>query len=373
MAKFRPIPYEPFEPEDSIFRKLKAKRARAYHFLIDADEAKLTTLCDQWFNQPDDRSEVFKPVAPLAMITVLNNSCATGKCDRNTWESGACPYLPEQCSRILMLDGFDEVQGLIKCNQCFVTIFVQTEEDSTIYGFTPYRFTDSGMLMIRNRELLGLPDVHASIKFPVVPEGEPAEKHFSLSTRMKLRRAFKKKVGELPGIGNAIISAAEVIPNAAEILLIDPDPEVRSTITNWKGFSAVMEGISGVVREFAAVPGREKILQSRLLNHIRPFAMMNKWVNLKQFRTPNVDEEQPGKASYQAIIEYEYQPMNIHGGGRIDGGFTVKFPAIDKAYMDSLQFASTLGVEEEISVRTAYWIDFDYELHYRNSIWGDIS
>lgn len=368
MAKKRSIPYQAFEPEDSIFRKLQAKRARSYQFLIDADMEMLKNLCDRWFNQAENKAFRFRPVAPLVLVTVINNSCATGNCERATWEKGECPYLAGHCSRILLLDDFNDVQGAVKCNQCWVTIFVQRDHDDTIYGFTPYRFVDSGMLMIRNREMLGLPDVVASLKFPRIPQGQAAEANFSLSTRMKLKRAFPKEPEPLIRYRSRL-AAAKVIPHADEVLLIDADPEVRSHLTPWKNTSEVLSGVLKLVKEYADEPGRQALLRSPLMKQASPFAMMNKWVSLKQFRVGQSDRSAPDEAAYQAIVEYEYQPMKIHGGGRIDGRFIVKFPQIDKEYVDSLQFVFNLGVKAENEVLAAYWIDFDYELNFRNLMW----
>ncbi len=368
MAKKRPIPYQAFEPEDSIFRKLQAKRARSYHFLIDADMEMLKSMCDRWFNNPDNNSVRFQPVAPIVLVTVINSSCASGNCEKETWEKGECPYWGEHCSRVLLLDDFNEVQGAVKCNQCWVTIFVQQEQDNTIYGFTPYRFIDSGMLMIRNREMLGLPDVFASLKFPRIPQGQAAEANFSLSTRMKLKRTFPKEPESLME-HNSRLAAAKVIPHADEVLLIDADPEARTQTTSWKDVSAVMSGISQLVQEYATAPGREALLQSPLIQQAEPFAMMGKWINLKQFRVAESVRSAPDEAAYQAIVEYEYLPMEIHGGGRIDGGFTVSFPQIEKEYVDSLQFVFNLGVKDINQVFAAYWIDFDYELNFRSLIW----
>jgi hypothetical protein len=221
--------------------------------------------------------------------------------------------------------------------------------------------------MIRNRELLGLPDVFASLKFPIIPEGEAAEKHFSLSVRMKLKKAFS---GE-EAVGGIIshLPAAEVIPFSSEVLLIDPEEGSPAATTTWTGTADVMGGIYEFVRSYATAPGREKLLQRPLFQQAAPFAMMNRWVNLKQFRSGESDRSQPGKTSYQSIIEYAYQPMQIRGGGRMDGGFVIQFPRIDKAFVDSLQFAFNLGVAEANPVRAAYWIDFDYELYFRNVIW----
>lgn len=364
MAKRR-IPYQSFEPEASIFRKLQIKRARSYHFLIDADEAALANLCDRWFNQLENQSVRFRPAAPVVMITVINSSCATGNCEQETWETGGCPFLPEHCSRVLLLDDFDEVQGAVKCNQCFVTVFVQTDNDPALYGFTPYRFIDSGLLMIRNRELLGLPDVFASMKFPLIPAGQHAEENFSLSTRMKLKHSFDNPQNSLSGH----LPAAQVMPVATEVLLIDSDPEEQSTLTAWNGPAEVMNGVYEFVGQFAAAPGREKLLQLPLFRQLEPFVMMNKWINLKQFRSDESDRIQPDKATYQSLLEYSYQPMQIRRGGRIDGSFTVRFPRIEKTFVDSLQFVVNLGVSEENPVRAAYWVDFDCELHFQNMIW----
>ena len=362
--------YKPFEPDVSFFRNMRAERARSYHFLLDGDEELLARLCDRWFNAPGKGSVSFRPAAPV-VLTVINTSCAVGHCEQETWEQGDCPLLPDQCSRVLLFDDYDRVQGAVKCNECLVSVFVMKDGDPAVYAFTPYRFIDSNILMIRNRELLGLPDVHVSMKFPLIPVGEQAEEHLVLSVRMKLKRAFGNEEAALDAKWSRLPGAG-VKPMMEEILLIDPGEQGNSpasVVVPWEGLSGVMSGMYDFVREYAAAPGREKLLHSPLFRHPESFALMNRWVNLKQFRSAEPDKKQSDGLSYQAIVEYEFGQMNIRSGGRINREFVVRFPRIGKAFVDSIAFVENLGVKEENPVKAAYWMDFDYELLFRNLLW----
>ena len=291
--------------------------ARMYVFLLPADPAKLTELCDRYLNIGATRYR------PLGSFVALG--CA-------------------DIAQIRSLHPEDAKKGFMSERDVAFWVPVVAEDPHPlgvlvpprVAWFLPYIFVDSPPPMATGREIYGFPKLAGRIDF-AEPEGMNsvvtvdafAIDRFSPSSRareqriVEVRRKADDDRGALAGL--------------------------------WNGLERAMSGLSAgfldAAQAIALDSGTDAIAGA--LRGVSPSQVV-RMAFLKQFR----DAGDPSRACYRSVVEASLRVTAFRSGGPLSGPFEVRL-----AHLDSHPIARDLGLPgDRIEPVFSAWFDFDFDV-----------
>ena len=268
-------------------------------FLLAADGARLTALCDAYLNVPANNRLQFTPLLDSILLTYAD-------------------------MQISSLDKRDRQVG--KMNETEIGFWMLTMVSRRVGDgwipdhlawFMPYLFVDNEYAIAAGREVYGFNKMGARF-------GKPEQIQRPLINMDVL--GFKQ-------------FAPDAIAQMEPLLAITPpDGTAGSEWENWDEAKVDLQGIAGLGEI------------TRLLNDNTPL------VFLKQFR----DAADSGAACYQSLIEAPMEVGTFRGGGWLPAGCQVTINQLEShPIAETLGLAMENGV---VGVKTAVWMQFDFVL-----------
>ncbi len=267
-------------------------------FLLAADGARLTALCDQFLNVPANGRFQFTPLLDSILLTYAD-------------------------MQISSLDERDRQVGKMNETEIGFWMLILVSRrvgdgwiPDHLAWFMPYLFVDNSYAIAAGREVYGFNKMGA--------------------------RFDKPERIQQPSVSMDVLGFKQFAPDAIAqwepLITIAPAGEAGSEWASWDEAKADLQGIAGLGE------------LTRLLNDNVPL------VFLKQFR----DAADSGAACYQSLIEAPMEVGAFRGGGWLPTGCQVTINELEShPIAETLGLALENGVVE---VQTAVWMQFDFVL-----------
>ncbi len=268
-------------------------------FLLSADGAQLTALCDQFLNVPANGKFQFTPLLDSVLLTYAD-------------------------MQISSLDERDRQVG--KMNETEVGFWVLTLASRRVGDvwvpdhlawFMPTLFVDNGYAIMAGREVYGFNKMGARFEKPE-----------------RIQRPF---------INMSVLGFKQFAPDAIAQMepLLSITPPAEAGGTDWQNWDEAKT-------ELGDKSGLGEL--TRLLNDNVPL------VFLKQFR----DAENGRLACYQSLIEAPMEVGTFRGGGWLPAGCQLTINQLDS---HPIADVLGLSLQNEVATaQTAVWMQFDFTL-----------
>lgn len=251
--------------EQAVRQPFELREAVSRAFVLPADVASLSAVCDRYLHEPSDGRVRVRPLGPYVMLVFAKTAVA--------------------CSAELP----DRAKGWIPEIDVAFWMPVINEQTKRLQWFLPYVFVDTSYAAAGGREIYGFPKSVATFQIPddlTSPEALTVDT-IVLHPQGSETMARSQRIIEVRRVG----SAASVLPGLAALA-----PLVKST----------------------------PVLQTAY-DQVRAGAVSLPMLFLKQFR----DAGDPSRACYQAIVEAPARMTHIAEAGWIRGAFEVEITAAD--------------------------------------------
>ncbi len=139
-------------------RYIDIHNAREYFFVLNGDMDKLQKICDDWYNGVEGGKLNIQPINSRVVMRLVDCNCASGfNCSLDDNEVTKCN--PSECRVGTIRDTEMQPIGRTMFNQLEFSFFVKNPEGK-LFLCSPFRYTDNGILMVNERELIGFPTSH---------------------------------------------------------------------------------------------------------------------------------------------------------------------------------------------------------------------
>ena len=281
-----------------------------YGFILEADSARLRTICDRYLNGPLGKEGAFTPVGGFVLL--------------------ACCGLPSLRSTA---PGYED-KGDYAENEVAVWLPVIDHERERMLWMFPYIWVDNPFAMAMGREIYGFPKGLGEIEIASDPK---TADHFSLKTLGVHRFA--------PG------AKGEMLP------LLDVrrvhDKGVGAVVDElFDDLGAMMKTMVHQLDNVHNLLGDLKLMLHTIEDMI---GMKMPMVFLKEFR----DAVDPTRVAYRSVIETMPGATKVHGGRLYGDPFDITI--LD---CDSAPILRDLGLSTDGPIRSklSFYMNFDFEI-----------
>lgn len=294
-----------------------------YGFYAKADRKTIQeTMIDPVLNAPRGKSrEQYRTFTDYVLVTYS----ITAKCESTELPDKDYGYVPEYCWTVwvpLLL--VKEELGLHVAQRLVMSpAFIEVDNEWSL---------------VAGREVYGFPKNQGPITIPLADE-DPAL--FSNSSLV-----FKK-------------FGADTKAQTEELMRIERTKKLSTVAEAWEDLEGAIRAVSGFLHQDGGlpVPGINLIFDLLHLAKHREVPA----VFLKQFR----DALHGSKACYQAVIEAGCEIQSFHGGGLLDGEYT-----LTTTDYDSIPIASSLGLDPSgVRCEFPFWANIDFIVEDVKEVW----
>ncbi|MDE2623755.1 MAG: hypothetical protein KGM83_11260 [Betaproteobacteria bacterium] len=294
-----------------------------YGFYVEGDQKTIQEkLVDPVLNAPRGAKHAqYRSFTDFILVTYS----ITAKCESTRMPDRDYGYVPEYCWTVwvpLLL--VKEELGLHVAQQLVM--------------YPAFIEVDNEWSLVAGREVYGFPKNQGPITIPL-PDEDPA-----LFSNASL--VFKKY-------------GADTRAQTAELMRIERTRKLSTAAEAWEDLEDAIKAVAGFLHQSDGlpVPGFDLIVDLLLLARHREVPA----VFLKQFR----DAIDGTRACYQAVIGAGCEVTGFHGGGLLDGEYT-----LTTTDYDSIPIASSLGLDPAgVPCRFPFWANIDFIVEDVTEVW----
>lgn len=301
------VPDPPFRLEKALF----------FNFLIACDQDNLDQLIDQRLNKVSGFNVRFESTAPL--ISIIFALYPAAYPIRGKEQTGYVPY-----REVVFM-------AMVKERKPF------WQRNIPVYSYQPAIILDENVAATTGREIFGWPKVHGELFFPGI-DGPEQRNFLCRSTTLPGKNSLDPLAVRQPFV-EIETPPGFSFPNIEKHISTDPEALIEKYVAQ----SIESErNISIDVRSMVAKIHRLPV------------------VTFRQFPDP----QSPNHALSQSVVKTFQKNITITNGGLLPGDFHLK------QLIDTPMFPlkSLLGLRPRIL--SAYWIEWDFEIHRGEEMWN---
>ena len=326
-----------------------AEGVRFYSFLLEADRERLSDFLEKYFTTPSGGAVELVPASHYVLLSFTDLKC------------------------LRSIDPPDSSKGWTAEKEVSIFFLALDTKRERLAWVCPYMFVDSGYAMASGREVYGFPK---QIGWITLPEGERqasplvldtmAIEHYSPQSEQTRVRLIEVESPEAAGVklesswDNLSAMCWDIarlaIGDAARVL-VPPSPSSTGLDSGLLG--KILRPIR-FLRRVIVQAERDATMALHIAEEVA--GAKAPIILLKQFRS----SDQPGKASYQAIIEAFGRVTGFRGGGVLPGEHRVIM-----SEPESEGIRQDLGLAPgALTPKLAFWIELDFRLEKGTELWN---
>jgi hypothetical protein len=326
-----------------------AEGVRFYSFLLEADPERLLAFLEKYVTVPSGGAVELAPAAPYVLLSFTDLKC------------------------LRSINPPDSSKGWTSEKEVSIFFLALDAKLQRLAWVCPYMFVDSGYAMASGREVYGFPKQIGWITLPqdgtqtspLVLETMGIEHYSPESQQTRLRlievECPEAAGGKLESTWSGLSAmcwdiARLAIGDAARVSV----PASPSSTGSGKGLLGRILRALRFLRRVIVQGERDVTLALHIAEEVvnvkAPILL------LKQFRS----SDQPGKASYQAIIQAFGRVTAFRGGGVLPGEYRVII-----SDPESEGIRQDLGLASgALTPKLAFWADLDFHLDEGTELWN---